>query len=250
MKHNRLLGLEGRVALVTGATGFLGRHVAEVLAENGLSVCIAHKTSTQIGEELQRKLKSDFDADSLLLQFDLEQEKAVQKATTEAISWKSRLDAIVCCHGVADRRYLRYASQQDVSEQLGVNVAGTIFCVKSILPHMCKNRFGRIILVGSTTIAGQPQYGVYAATKSALLGLVRSCSQEYGRFGITSNVVSPGVLEGSRAASGPDREKRISAYPMRKFIDPNDIAWMFGFLISDHGKSITGQHIVVDGGES
>jgi NAD(P)-dependent dehydrogenase (short-subunit alcohol dehydrogenase family) len=241
--------LKGRVALITGTTGLIGRAAAEALARAGAALVLACQSNMERAEELGAECTRTHGVPTRAMQFDVRDAKAVAAAVASAASWRGNLDILVTCHGLALRQFLRFTPAEQVAETFAVNTIGTIYCVQAAVAHMTQKRFGRVVLVGSAAASGRSQYAVYAASKAALAGLVRAASKEYAAQGITFNVVSPGVVEGSPHANGQHREKALAAYPVGRFVTADEVGAAIVFLAEAAGGSLTGQDLVIDGAE-
>jgi 3-oxoacyl-[acyl-carrier protein] reductase len=239
--------LKGRVALITGATGLIGRAAAEALARAGAALVLSCQKNLENAEDLGAACTRAHNVPTRALAFDVRDPGAVSAAVASAASWQGGLDILVTCHGLAPRQFLRFASPEQVAEILAVNTIGTIYCVQACLPYMSRKRFGRVVLVGSAAASGRPQYAVYSASKSALVGLVRAAAKEYGSQGVTFNVVSPSVVEGSASTRGEHREKLLAAFPVGRFVAPDEVGAAIVFLASAAGGSLTGHVVVIDG---
>jgi len=241
--------LAGRVALITGATGLIGRAAAEALARAGAALVLACQRNLERAEELGSECRRTHSVPTHALAFDVRDPRAVAVAVASAASWRGGLDILVTCHGLSPGQFLRFTAPEQVAETLAVNTIGTIYCVQASLSHMNQRRFGRVVLVGSAAARGRSQYAVYAASKSALVGLVRAAAKEYASQGVTFNVVSPGIVEGSPHTRGEHRDKLLAAFPGGRFVAPDEVGAAIVFLVSAAGVSLTGHELVVDGAE-
>ena len=136
---------------------------------------------------------------------------------------------------------------------MDINVKGALHCIRACLPAMLDSGYGRIVLSSSITgpITGTPGYGAYGASKAALLGMMRSVALEVVTRGVTVNAVMPGNVrtEGLVSTTAAHQRAMLSSIPMRKFAEPEDIGWAVRFLVSREAHYITGQTLVIDGGQ-
>jgi 3-oxoacyl-[acyl-carrier protein] reductase len=134
-----------------------------------------------------------------------------------------------------------------------VNVKGMFFMVTAVLPHMRQRRSGRIVLTSSVTgpVTGYPGWAHYGATKAAMLGFMRSAAIEVATEGVTINAVMPGnIMTDGMEGMGQDYIRALAAsIPMKRLGEPEDVGYAALFLASDDAKYITGQTIIVDGGQ-
>jgi 3-oxoacyl-[acyl-carrier protein] reductase len=136
---------------------------------------------------------------------------------------------------------------------MAVNVGGALLAIQACLPQMTSQGYGRIVLTSSITgsVTGQPGYAHYGATKAAMLGLMRSAALEVASAGITINAVLPGNVQTPGFADlGPEHTRRmLAAIPLGKFAEPEDVGWAVRFLAAKEARYITGQTLIVDGGQ-
>lgn len=237
-----------RVALITGATGLLGRAICERLAAAGVDLCLACSSSEADAKQLAESLSDKHGVTCSAVCFDVTSVSEVQTAVGQVAESHGRLDILVAAHGVAPQQFLRFTKEEDIQQALRINTEGTIHCVTAVLPHMQRSNFGRVILLGSAAADGRPRSAAYAASKAALNGLVRSAAREHSGHGITFNVIAPAVVEGGPATQSEQRDKLLEEYPLGRFIAPEEVAATAAFLASDDAATITGQQIFIDGG--
>ncbi len=136
---------------------------------------------------------------------------------------------------------------------MAVNVRGALLAMQACLPQMTIQRYGRIVLTSSITgsVVGQPGYAHYGATKAAMIGLMRSAALEVATDGITINAVLPGNIQTPGFTGlGPDHARRmLAAIPLGRFGQPEDVGWAVRFLASREAGYITGQTLIIDGGQ-
>ena len=240
-----------KVAVVTGATGFIGKEIAARLALKGAEVYICARN-----KERAEKLISEFESKSLSLKyvlFDLNDEQEISEAFEKIISNSKKIDILVNCAGGSSRddwNYLYKQSAGVISEVLDTNLKGTILCSKWASKHMADNKSGRIINISSTVgIGGKAGFSEYAAAKAGVIGLTKSLAIEMGEFGVTVNCVTPGIVFRGEMTSAKIDEI-ASKNVMGSVGVANDIAYAVDFFASDEANFITGQNLIVDGGRS
>ena len=241
-------GSNNRLALVTGATGLLGRAICERLASQGIDLCLGYSNSQDAAEQQAQALSETTGASCSTVKFDVTNKSQVQAAVDELAKSRGRLDILVAAHGIAQQQFLRFSKEEEIQDALRINVEGTIHCIVAVLPHMQRGEWGRVVLLGSAAAEGRVRSAVYAASKSALNGLVRSAAREHAGHGITFNVLAPAVVEGGPATVGDGRAKLLEEYPLGRFVLPEEVAGAAAFLVSDEAATITGQQIIIDGG--
>jgi 3-oxoacyl-[acyl-carrier protein] reductase len=245
-----MFDLTGRVALVTGASRGLGRAIALALASRGAWVAINYANNVDAAGETLAAARA-VGGDGELLPFDVSDAAAVTAAVEGLVQRKGPLAIAVANAGVNVDSLLLRAQEDDFDRMLATNVKGTLFLAKAAVRSMMKARYGRIIALssvsGETGNAGQT---MYAASKSALVGMVRSIAREYGSRGVTANVVSPGFVETDMTSGlGDDaRRKLIEMTPAGRLGRPEDVAAAVVYLASTEAAWVTGQVLSVNGG--
>ena len=232
--------------LVTGSTQGIGKAIAKKFVENGYSV-IVH-CSNDIGKA--ERIKNEIGADKAVIcdLSDMEQVAKIKDAT-------GAVDVLVINASVQYKQKWQDISDYEIEKQLNVNVISTLKLIQMYYPDMKANGFGRIITIGSVNQHRQhPELSFYAATKCAVMSLVKNIAKEVAPFGVTVNNVSPGAILTPRNANVYEdevaRKKVESAIPVGRFGSPEEIAGVVVMLAKDDGSYITGADIKVDGGMS
>lgn len=167
-------------------------------------------------------------------------------------SWE-RLDILVANAGIYPVRSLDEMEDEDWDRVMAVNVKGAVHAIQACLPPMRDQQYGRIVLTSSITgpIVGAPNLSHYAASKAAMLGLMRSAALELIKHGITVNAVQPGNVrtEGIEAFGAQFIAEMVRSIPAGRLAEPAEIGWVARFLASEEAGYITGQSLVIDGGQ-
>ena len=242
-------GLEGKTAIITGAGQGIGLGIAEALADEGALVGLADvkfENAQKQAEILNAKGKK-----ALALQVDVSSSKSVKEMVDQAVAAWNRVDILVNNAGITRDGLLLRMKEEDWNLVMDINLKGTFFCIKEVLPKMAKQRFGRIInissIVGAIGNAGQANY---SASKAAVVGLTKTVAREYASRGITVNAVAPGFIETAmtQALTEETRQDLFKQIPLGRLGSPADIANAVCFLASEGAGYITGQVVHVNGG--
>jgi len=227
-----------RTALVTGGNRGIGKAIAERLITDGYKVAITSRDGS--GPEGALKVKADLnDAASLDL--------AVEKVEAEL----GPIEILVANAGITNDQLLLRMSDEDFETVIQTNLVGTYRVIKRSIRGMLKSKFGRIVMVGSVVGSiGSPGQVNYAASKSGLVGIARSITQELGGKNITSNVVAPGFINTDMTAALPEQTQQEykSRIPAGRFAEPEEVAATVSFLVSESASYISGAIIPIDGG--
>jgi 3-oxoacyl-[acyl-carrier protein] reductase len=243
-----MTNLQGRRALVTGASRGIGAEIVRRLAADGASVAFTYGRSAAEAEKLVAEVTAD-GGTAVAIQADSADAEQVAKSVDDAVAQLGGLDVLVNNAGVAVLRDIESFSLDEFDRQLAINVRAVFVAVQCAIPHLGSD--GRIINIGSINADRVPAPGLaaYAMTKAAVAGLTRGLARELGPRGITVNNVQPGPIatdmnpdEGEFAASA----KELMA--IGRYGHPSDVAGVVGYLAGRDTGYITGANWNVDGG--
>ncbi|MGG6314590.1 SDR family oxidoreductase [Paenibacillus macerans] len=241
--------LNGKVALVTGASRGMGRNIAEELARRGAKVVVNYTSSPEKAEEVVKGIK-DQGGSAVAVQADVSKLPDLEKLFQKTLEAFGRLDILINNAGIMITKPLQDITEEDFDRQYAINVKGAFFAIQQAVKHMSEG--GRIINF-STSVTGQmfPAYSAYTATKGAVEQLTRQLAKELGPKGITINAVGPGPVNTELFTAGKTPEQIKSVGSMNAFgrlAEPEDISNVVLFLVSPESGWVTGQTIRVNGG--
>ena len=243
-------GLEGRTALVTGASGAIGRACAVALAGQGARVVVAYGSDEQGAAETADQVKAA-GAEAVLAQADLVQPGAAKELL--AAAGDGGVDILVNNAGLTRDGLLLRMRDQDFDDVLTVNLVAAFRCTREALRGMLRRRWGRVVSISSVVgLVGNPGQANYAASKAGLIGLTMSVAREVAQRGITANVVAPGYIPSklTDAMSEEAKQATLSNIPAGRLGTPEEVAAAVRFLASEEAAYVTGQVLAVDGGLS
>lgn len=242
--------LEGKIALVTGASRGIGRQVALTLGAKGATVIVNYNGSAVKAEEVVKEIEAA-GGKAEALQCNVSDFEACGQMLADIVSRHGRLDILVNNAGITRDNLLMKMSEEDFDAVVNTNLKGVFNCIKHIARQMLKQKSGRIINMSSVSgVLGNAGQANYCAAKAGVIGITKSAARELASRGITVNAVAPGfiVTEMTDVLSDSVKEAATEKIPMKKFGETQDIANAVAFLASDEAKYITGQVLCVDGG--
>ncbi len=253
--------LGGRVAVVTGGGRGVGRAVARLLAGSGAGVVVASRTLADVQAVADDITASGGAACAVCC--DVSDGDSVAHLAREAVGALGGVDILVTSAGIALSAPFHRTSFDDWQRVLAVNAGGTFLCMQAFLPAMLERGWGRVVTVASIAgLSGDRYTSAYAASKHAVLGLMRSVAAEVAGRGVTVNAVCPGFLDTDMtretidriaAATGRDRQAAAAAIagrnPQQRLITADEVASAVVFLCGEAARGINGEAFVIDGGE-
>ncbi|MHA1362284.1 MAG: SDR family NAD(P)-dependent oxidoreductase [Candidatus Freyarchaeota archaeon] len=245
------LGLNGKVALVTGAGRGIGRAIALTLAKEGANVVVNDLDEEEISsvvKEIESLGVKVLGAKADVTNYD-EVSGMVENAEKEF----GRVDILVNNAGVGAYGLFADMDRKSWDPDIKVNIYGVMNCCKAVIKGMIERRYGKIVSIASDAgRVGEPYFSVYSAAKAAVIGFSKALAKELGRYMINVNVVCPGTTKTPLVEpliSNEEIVKRmLKAYAIRRLGEPQDIANAVAFLVSDAASWITGQTLSVSGG--
>ena len=242
-------GVEGRVALVTGAAQGIGRAIALNLAQNGATVAVADIMEDKLGTVVEEITAAGGQAAAFKM--NVADEDNVKQVFKDAVAKFGRLEILVNNAGIARDQLLMRMKRADWDLVISINLTGVFLCTQAAVPTMLKQRWGRIVNIAS--IFGQTGQGGqanYSASKAGVIGLTMSTAREVASRNITVNAIAPGFIETAMTqALAPElRETMFKQIPMGRPGHDFDVANAVRFLASEEANYITGNVIKVNGG--
>ena len=240
--------LTGRVAFVTGASRGIGKAIAQRLATAGATVVAGAREAhaRPVADEITA---SGGTAEAVSL--DVTDAASIRAAVLQALDRFERIDILVNNAGIARDQLLMRMKADEWHAVMATNLTAAFTCTQAVLRPMLKQRWGRVINIGSVVgQLGNPGQANYAASKAGLTGFTKALALEVASRGITANVVAPGMIETDMTAELGDRvlEELAEQIPLGRLGTPADVAGAVWFLASDEASYITGQVVGVNGG--
>jgi 3-oxoacyl-[acyl-carrier protein] reductase len=244
--------LTNRVALITGASRGIGRAIAIQLAQDGFDIVVNYHKNEAAAQKVVDEI-TELGGSAMALQADVSQADQASNLIEETVKAMGRLDVLVNNAGIAHDQLLVRLNLQDWERMINTNLSSVFYCCQVAVKPMMKQRFGKIINISSIVgITGNIGQAHYAAAKSGVIGLTRSIASEYGKRGITANVIAPGFIDTdmTKEMSYQHQQKIMERIVLGRLGTPEDVAGAASFLASSRADYITGQVIRVDGGMS
>ena len=241
-----MFSLNGKTALVTGATGGIGQEIARVLHKAGATIVISGTK-----EEKLKNLKDELGERVFIAPCNLVDPESVKQLIPTALGSLQHLDILVCNAGVTKDTLAMRMSDQDFDDVLNVNLKSTFLLNRDAIKHMIKNKSGRIINISSiVACTGNPGQANYSASKAGMIGMSKSLAREVATRGITINCIAPGFIETPMTDVLTEDQKNMikKNIPSQELGTPADIAYAALYLASNESRYVTGQTLHVNGG--
>ncbi|MCL4298399.1 MAG: 3-oxoacyl-ACP reductase FabG [Anaerolineae bacterium] len=249
---DNIFSLLGRVAVVTGAAGGLGRAFCLVLAAAGARLVAADLS--EVGAKQTAEAVTAAGGEAIAVGVDVTNPAGTERMAATALDRWGRVDILVNNAGLyatLSRRPFYELPPEEWDRVMAVNLKGPWLCARAVYPAMKKQGYGKIInIVSATFFSGSPLWSHYVASKGGLIGLTRSMAREVGDDGICVNAIAPGftLTDASRSVMPNAEDYGVARGAIKRAEQPDDIAGLVVFLASDASSFITGQTMVVDGG--
>ena len=245
--------LEGKIALVTGASRGIGRQIALTLGREGASVIVNYNGSAAKAEEVVKEIEAA-GGKAEAVQCNVSDFESCGRMMADVVSRYGRLDILVNNAGNHCKKYIEDMTVEDYVNVLNVHLVGAFALTKALFSHMKEQRKGSILFQASmTSYIGQPQVAGYATAKAGYLGLVHTLAAEGGPYGVRVNAIAPGWIDTPMFHKATDGDqvrlgKILGRIPMQKVGSVTDIGMAAVFLSSDAAGYISGTCLPVDGG--
>lgn len=242
--------LEGKSALVTGASRGIGREIALELARQGANVAVNYAGSEKLANEVVAEIKA-LGREAFAIQANVADGGSVTDMVNKVIEQFGSLDILVNNAGITRDTLLMRMKEDDWDAVIDTNLKGVFLCTKAVTRQMMKQRSGRIINISSIVgVSGNAGQANYVAAKAGVIGLTKTTAKEFASRGITVNAVAPGFISTDMTDKLTEEIKgeMLKQIPLARLGDPVDIAKVVAFLASEDSRYMTGQTLHVDGG--
>ena len=242
--------LDGKVAIITGASRGIGREITLLFAKEGAKLVITARNKEAL-ESVAKEILEVSGREAFVFALDVQNAREIAELLDKTLDKYSRVDILVNNAGLTKDGLFVRMSEADWDEVLNTNLKGTFLCMRAVSKVMMKQRQGRIInmasVIGLTGNAGQANY---AASKAGIIALTKSVAKELGSRNVLVNAIAPGFIETDMTRSLSDETKNaiLKSIPVGIFGKPIDVAKTALYLASEESNFVTGQVITVDGG--
>jgi 3-oxoacyl-[acyl-carrier protein] reductase len=244
------MNLEGKSALVTGASRGIGREIALELASLGANVAVNFAGNEAKANEVVDEIKA-LGRDAFAVRCNVSNSEEVSAMVKETIERFGSLDILVNNAGITRDNLLMRMKEEEWDDVININLKGVFLCTKAVTRQMMKQRNGRIINIASIVgVSGNPGQANYVAAKAGVIGLTKTTAKELATRNITVNAIAPGFISTDMTDKLTEEVKTemLKQIPLARFGEPKDIAKVAAFLASSDSAYMTGQTLHIDGG--
>lgn len=247
--------LNGKVTIITGASGGIGKSVAQKILEEGSKVVLVSRNKNKLKKTVEELDKND---NLIYVAADVSHESEVLSVIEQTLTAFDKIDNLINCAAIInDPTPFHLMTEDQWSNLMNVNIKGTFQPIKAVIPLMIEQKSGNIInissLLGIRAIPKVP-FSVYGVTKAGIIMLTKSIAVEYGQYNIRCNCIAPSTIRSPMMEPylQDENAKRMleGSFPLKRIGDPEDVANAILFLASDDSKWITGTVMTLDGGIS
>lgn len=242
--------LNGKTAVVTGASRGIGKAIALKLAEQGVNIVVNYINNKNEADKLVKEIEA-YGTKALAIQADVSDFSQAKNLISRTKEELGTLDILVNNAGITRDGLIMRMTEEDFDRVIEVNLKGVFNCTRHTVPIMVKQRSGRIINITSVAgVLGNPGQANYSAAKAGIIGMTKTLAKEIGSRGITVNAIAPGFIETDMTAELADKVKETikDQTALGKLGKPENVADAVVFLAGSSGEYITGQVLSVDGG--
>jgi 3-oxoacyl-[acyl-carrier protein] reductase len=244
------MNLEGKSAIVTGASRGIGREIALELARQGANVVVNFAGNEAMANDVVDEIKA-LGRDAFPVKCNVSNSEEVSEMVKETIDRFGTIDILVNNAGITKDNLLMRMKEEEWDDVININLKGVFLCTKAVTRQMMKQRNGRIINVASIVgVSGNPGQANYVAAKAGVIGLTKTTAKELATRNITVNAIAPGFISTDMTDKLTEEVKTemLKQIPLARFGEPKDIAKVAAFLASSDSSYMTGQTLHVDGG--
>ena len=241
--------LDGKVAIVTGGARGIGKAIVLTLAHEG-----ANPVIIDVDEQEAIKVANEINSigrNSIAFNVDVSNSAQVEEMVVKVVEKYGHIDILVNNAGITRDALLMRMKEEDWDRVLSINLKGTFNCTRAVMPIMLKQRSGKILNIASIIgIIGNAGQANYAASKGGIIALTKTTAKELASRGINVNAIAPGFIDTTmtQVLNEDWKKKLLEQIPLNRFGNPEDVAKLALFLVSDDSSYITGQVIRIDGG--
>ncbi|AIF43791.1 3-oxoacyl-[acyl-carrier-protein] reductase [Virgibacillus sp. SK37] len=242
--------LEGKSALVTGASRGIGRAIALELAQQGANVAVNFAGNEEKAQSVVEEIEK-LGVKSFKVKADVSNEAEVKQMIKQVVDQFNSLDILVNNAGITRDNLLMRMKEEEFDQVINTNLKGVFVCTKAVTRQMMKQKAGKIVNVSSIVgVSGNPGQANYVAAKAGVIGLTKSTAKELASRNILVNAIAPGFISTDMTdeLTEEQRSAMLDMIPLAKLGAPEDVARVVRFLASDDANYITGQTIHIDGG--